>query len=321
MAYVGEVPWHGLGTEVPDGIDVDGILKAAGLDWTVEKRPSAWQDTDGLWIEDPRNFKLVRMTDKKALSNVGPDYVPIQNREAFSFFKAFTEAGAMSMHTAGSLRGGRTVWALAKMNKGFTIRKGGSEDRVEGHLLVSCPHELGQALKVKFTPVRVVCQNTLSMALKSGKGMFRMAHIREFDEEMQKQAALALDISTELLDAYFEKANHLANRQARPNDVKKFIAQLFDEKALVGPDGELLDVVSLDEANRMAKRVLEAIDTQPGHDLETSKGTWWGVFNAVTFVIDHKTGHNRDAALHNAWFSGRASDKNQALTLALEFAK
>ena len=156
MAYAGEVPWHGIGTEVPSDVSPDQMLKFAGLDWEVQKVPS-YINVNQETVFTGRHA-LVRSSDKSILDIVTDDWNPVQNHDAFKFFNDFVYAGDMEMHTAGSLKSGQIVWALAKIKDSFELFGG---DKVEGYLLFSNPHRFGQAIDIRFTPIRVVCNLSL----------------------------------------------------------------------------------------------------------------------------------------------------------------
>jgi phage/plasmid-like protein (TIGR03299 family) len=326
MAYAGQLPWHGLGVKVSPDLTPDEMLEAAGLDWTVSLQNLYINggSPEAPYTDIGSNFRaLIRDTDKKVLSIVGPDYIPVQNHEALGFFCRFVEAGQMRMDTAGSLKGGRHIWALANLNKGFTLLDG---DEVQGYLLLSQPHQLGKAMQALFTPIRVVCNNTITLALRYGssRNSFRMPHIKEFTGDVAEQAAKALGISTVLLDRFKDQATLLAKTKAKPAQVDEFLFRIFEPKkaqARAAANDDSAAAIDLDDARRKAREIKEAIETQPGANLKSSKGTWWGVVNAVTFVTDHQWGHDRDASMHSAWFGPRASIKRQAHEMAIEYAK
>ena len=175
MAYAGQVPWHGLGKQVDGDMSPEQMLKAAQIDWTVSKRPAYTVDKPNCWnivdptgeagfLRCPDNYFLVRDSDNKILSPCGEGYVPFQNSEVMDFFKKFTEAGSMTMETAGSLKEGKDIWGLAKLKDEFALAGG---DEVGGYLLLNNSHQVGKAMTVMFTPIRVVCNNTLTMALNA----------------------------------------------------------------------------------------------------------------------------------------------------------
>lgn len=318
MAYTNEVPWHGLGTYVKTAPSVDEMLRIAGLNWTVTKTPlmaAAKQSGDkfsSFTLPVPRHFALVRSRDHKVLDVVGRSYVPIQNREAFAFFKDFVEAGDATMETAGSLRGGRHVWGLANLKDGFTVS---GKDRVEGYLLVVAPHGTG-SLIVRLTNVRVVCNNTLTLALREVNAPeFRMIHRRAegFDEEMRTLARQTLGIAREQLRMFKENAIALKHMEMDYEDVVDFCLQVFQPKL---DEDERNEVIA--EYDKLAtptvKAVMDCYEHAPGADV----GTGWGALNAVTYYADHvASGDNADGRLHSAWLGKLARRKEDALELLL----
>ena len=170
MAYAGELPWHGLGTEVSNELTPLQMMQKAGVDWEVEQQKIVTET--GIEIND--KVALVRTSDNTLLDVTGKDWKPVQNEEAFTFFSEFVAAGDMEMHTAGSLKEGRNVWALAKVKESFDVF---GEDRVDSYLLFSNPHQYGKAVDVRFTPIRVVCHNTLSFSLEAAsKNYVKVGH-------------------------------------------------------------------------------------------------------------------------------------------------
>ena len=170
LAYVGDVPWHGLGVEVRNDMTPEQMMQKAGLDWEVEKEEV--QTVSGVKI--PGKKALVRSSDGSVLDMVGDDWNPVQNTQAFEFFSDFVMAGDMEMNVAGSLKDGKNVFALAKVKESFTIL---GEDQVDSYLLFSNPHQYGKAVDIRFTPIRVVCNNTLTCALQSSsKNFVKVGH-------------------------------------------------------------------------------------------------------------------------------------------------
>ena len=333
MAYAGEVPWHGLGVQVSNDLTPREMLVEAGLDWSVSKREIfTYDDADPDKSEDlimaPNHSLLVRDSDNTIFGPCGPKFIPTQNEDAFTFFKKFTDAGKMTMEPAGSLKDGRQIWGLAKVDESFTLP---GDDRVLGNLLVSVSHEWGKSNEIRFTPIRVVCNNTLSMALADKtQPHFKMPHTRAFDADLIKTAEDALGLASNRMKEYKEAAEFLCTKKYNKDTVVSYIADLMQPKLAM--QQKLLEqsktektylarATMLDEFQRAPSKVYEALEQQPGVNLKSSSGTWWGAMNAVTFVVDHKWGHDRDAAMHNAWFGARASLKTKAMTTALDYAK
>ena len=171
IVYAGEKPWHQLGTEIPDNLTPEKVLITAGLDWTVSKRPLAFEGSfTGATGEPVKNlnaikgrYALVRDKDDQFLDVVGRTFVPTQNADAFEFFDKFVKEAKLKMCTAGSLCQGQYVWALAETQQSFSI--GSANDKVDSYILLVSPHQFGRALIAQQTTVRVVCQNTLNLAL------------------------------------------------------------------------------------------------------------------------------------------------------------
>ena len=333
MAYAGEVPWHGLGVQVDSNLTPEEMLVQAGLDWTVSKRDiftydNADPDKADDLIMAPNHSLLVRDSDNQIFGPCGPKFIPTQNRDAFTFFKKFTDAGNMTMETAGSLKDGRQIWGMAKVDESFTLP---GDDRILGNLLVSVSHEWGKSNEIRFTPVRVVCNNTLSMALADKtQPHFKMPHTRAFDADLIATAEDALGLASNRMKEYKEAAEFLCSRKYNKDTVVSYLADLMqpklalEQKILENTKDEKAYVARatmLDEFQRTPSKMYEALELQPGANLKSSQGTWWGAMNAVTFVVDHKWGHDRDAAMHNAWFGARASLKTRAMSKAIEYAE
>ena len=331
MAYAGQVPWHGLGKKVSTDMTPDQMADEAGLNWTVTKRraytatenaPNIFKpDLDSL-VMVPDHYFLMRDDNNGILSHCGENYVPFQNKEVMSFFKKFTEAGDMQMETAGSLKEGREIWGLAKLRDGFTLPGG---DEIEGYLLLNNSHKAGKALSIMFTPIRVVCNNTLNLALNQSGQKFRVLHLQMFDEEIMNAAEEALGLSDKQMKTFTEQANFLSSKKATDIQVANYVAELFQPNILL-ERGKATNQDNLpplrDELKHSANSVLEAIETSPGAGLQSARGTWWGALNGVTYAVDH-LGRNssRDNTLHSAWFGSGANRKTKALQKAVEYAR
>jgi len=180
--FVVQPPWHGLGTVLEDPPETASqAIRAAGLDWEVQKEPmEAVVAVNGSYraVAVPDNYAMVRrkvengVTRLDTLGVVGQQYKPIQNIDAFRFFDRVIETGLVTYDTAGSLKGGRIVWALARLKNTMRII---GDDLVDKYLLLTNSHNGSSPVTIAFTPVRVVCQNTLAMALKSGTADKRLS--------------------------------------------------------------------------------------------------------------------------------------------------
>jgi len=299
MAYAGELPWHGLGQQVSDDVTTDGMMKAAGLDWSVTKQPMYYMDDLGEMGEVPGKSALVRSSDNKVMDIVGQDWNPVQNAEAFEFFREFVDTGDMQMHTAGSLKDGKMVWALAKVNDGFTIKTAQGEDSVESYLLFSNPHQYGKSIDVRFTPIRVVCNNTLTLSLNQNVDQYvRMGHQRPFNAE---DAMATLGMAHKKLETYKEAAEYLCQKSYTTDDMLNYFNQVFPSAS--------------DRDSNKSREAQEVMHTQAGAAL--GEGTFWQLFNTVTYMTDHTLGRNSDTRLQSAWYGQNQNVKKKALELAV----
>jgi len=309
MAYAGQVPWHGLGVPVSNDLTPVQMMEKAGLDWTV-KEVESYIFFNGK--NKPTGLKsLVRETDGKILTNVGENWKPVQNETAFEFFSEFVMAGDMEMHTAGSLKDGQMVWALAKVKSDFELFGG---DRVESYLLFSNPHQYGKSIDVRFTPIRVVCNNTLTLSLdQKAEKSVRIGHRVEFDPSSVKEA---LGIAAKKLNTYKDMAEFLGKKRFTTDSYIEYLNAVFPRTADKKVQGKSL---SIDTLSRNAKLAHDSLESQPG--AEFAEGSWWQAFNSVTFITDHVQGRNSDNRLYSSWFGGNQVRKRDALKTAIEFAE
>ena len=295
------LPWHGLGTPVDDDMSPREMMVAAGLDWEVNKVPT-FINVNGENIETGQEA-LVRSTDNKILTQVGKGWNPVQNQEAFNFFSDFVSNGDMIMDTAGSLKGGQIVWALADVKDGFSLFNG---DEVRGYMLFSNPHQYGKAIDVKFVMERVVCNNTLAVALnEKNQPSIRVNHRNQFNAEMVKEA---LGLSHNKVEKFKEAAEFLGSKRYTKQTAEQFMARVFGES---NREDKVM--------SRTAERAFDLIENQPGDNFRP--GTWWNAYNAVTYLADHELGRTADTRMASAWFGTNAKRKVDALDVALEMAE
>jgi phage/plasmid-like protein (TIGR03299 family) len=304
MAYAGQTPWHGLGKQVPSDLTPEQMLQAAGLDWKVYTAP-VYAEVAGKRIDLPKQV-LVRDRDHKVLDVISDDWIPMQNSDAFEFFDEFIAAGDMEMETAGSLKDGNIVWALARIKNSFELFNG--KDVVNGYLHFTNPHQYGRSIDVRFTPIRVVCNNTLTLSLNTKTENFvKVSHRREFLVDEVKQA---LGIASDKLAKYKEMAQFLSTKRFTGEKIEEYFARVFPVATSKAD--------SRKEISKAHRIVRECVDTQPGAEL--GEGTWWQAFNAVTYYTDHLAGRSQDTRLQSAWYGSNKNLKAKALELAVEMA-
>lgn len=203
MFYVREAPWHGLGTGVREAPDSREALRLAGLDWNVVQEPIYTARKE--LVEGHK--ANVRDSDRKPLGVVTDRYRVIQNREAFAFTDSLLGEG-VRYETAGSLLGGRKVWLLARMPREYII----SGERVSPYLLFSNAHDGSGAVRVALTPIRVVCNNTLNLALATAKRSWSMAHTGDVRSRM-KEAEDTLFLAGQYMDSLGKEFDALRKKK------------------------------------------------------------------------------------------------------------
>ena len=308
MAYAGEVPWHGLGVEVSNDLTPLQMMQKAGLDWRVEK-VDAYVDINGEQVRTGQQA-LVRTSDCTILTNVTDAWNPLQNEEAFDFFAEYVAAGDMEMHTAGSLRNGQMVWALAKVKESFDVF---GDDRVDAYFLFSNPHQYGKSIDVRFTPIRVVCHNTLTMSLQqSADRSVKVGHRTVFDPDQVKSD---LGLAHEKFAKYKEMAQFLGSKRFTVENLISFYDEVYPSTSRTA---EKVPATNVEELSRSARMCYDALETQPG--AQYGEGTWWQAFNSVTYVTDHLQGRSAEQRLHNQWFGYNQPRKVKAAEKAVEYA-
>ena len=306
MAYAGELPWHGLGVEVHNDLTPQQMMQKAGVDWKVHEVES-FVEFNGEKLPTGQK-SLIRESDNKILTNVGENWHPCQNETAFEFFQEYVAAGDMEMHTAGSLKGGQYVWALAKVKESFDLFGG---DQVDSYMLFSNPHVYGKSIDVRFTPIRVVCNNTLTFALNGEVNRaVKINHKSEFNTDMVKDQ---LGIAHEKFAKYKEMAEFLGSRPFSVENMLNYYNEVFPLTS-----GSNEDEVVYETLSGQAKNCVDNLQTQPG--AEYAEGSWWQVFNAATYVTDHIHGRNADNRLHSQWYGQNQLRKIKAAEKAVEYA-
>lgn len=284
MAYVGETPWHGLGKRLEKGDDIEEFLVAAGLDWKVEQHP-VYSKVGSDMILIPNRFAYHRDTDKSFLTmSRSAEWTPVQNREMMEFFREYIEAGGARLETAGSLRGGREVWALADLNEEWTINR---TDRTKGFLLMTTRHEAGTTTQVKTVATRVVCNNTMQVALAETGGIaYRQNHMSPFNMAKAKEH---IGLAREEIKKLKMDAQTLSKLRMSEYDNVRLLAEFFQpiEKPTDADVKKLINDPSA-QSNKL-QAVLHSLKKAPGAIPDNA----WGTLNAVTHFFDHIEGQDR----------------------------
>jgi phage/plasmid-like protein (TIGR03299 family) len=311
MAYYGEEPWHGLGKKLEKPATAKEAIKAASLDWEVRKVPlSASYDRYTIKIKD--KFGVVRKDmigkdDCKVFGIVGSQYEPLQNREAFDFFDPIVGKNAAVYHTAGVLGDGERIWILAKLPDNIYVI---GDDISEKYLLLSNSHDGKSAVQIKFTPIRVVCQNTLTMALSDGQ-ITRIIHTNNMHQCI-KQADKILGIIRERyadIEASFKRMAQIKMHKER---LSEYLSLVFPDPS--DPENER-QVKQIKENRSLAEYFF---DQGAGNRIKGVSGTLWAAYNGVTEFIDHRrtARQTMDRRLNSIWFGDGYLTKVRAFTIA-----
>lgn len=266
MFYVREKPWHGLGTMVAEAPTSADALRLAGLDWRIESRP-VFSETG---IEIPGYYANTRTSDNKVLGIVGSKYQIVQNQDAFDFTDSLIGEG-VRYETAGSLRGGRTIWLLGKMPDRYI-----AGDKFEPYICFTNTHDGTGAVRACMTPVRVVCNNTLNMALSEAQRKWSTIHRGNISMKLE-EARQTLELADVYLKRLDEEADRLANEKMTEGQLMETLEKMFP-----------VDEDASDRAKRTAEKAKEEIiicTMRP--DLAAFLGTKWGFLNAVSDYVGH----------------------------------
>jgi len=309
MAFVGETPWHGIGQELEDGASIEQWQKSAGMDWEINSSPVAFGTGNGEMNADLEIFEgqnvLWRSDNKMPLSVVSNRYQAVQPKKVLEFFRDLVEENGFKIHTAGTLRGGKRMWALAETGKFGEVCK---DDGVGGYLLLSTSADRTLATTARFTTIRVVCNNTLTMAYSEKNQVVSFSHIQKFNHEAVKQK---LGNAVASFGSFMEMGKLLQKQQMNSTQAQVFITNLISPLSQVKKEEYSM------EDNRAYKKILALFDSESkGNSLVGH--TKWGMLNAVTEYYDHHNpSRTNDARLDSAWFGSGDRTKSRALELLL----
>ena len=307
MFSVNERPWHGLGTVVENAPSIKEAIKLAGLDWEISLRNIMTNDGNNISIDNYR--AVVKNETNEVLGIVGNQYKPLQNLEAFEFFEPFIDNDMATLETAGSLFNGKKVFILAKINCGLSDVA--QDDFIENFVLLSNSHDGSQAIRVGFTPIRVVCNNTLSSAISSDASkLIRVRHMGNVVSNLEDLRE-TMDLVNKQFLATVEQYRELTKKDINSNDLRKYIKQCFSWKPLEQMIKEYDEHIEIEETrSKLIKRIEEIFELEPAHKV-------WNAYNAVNSYLNHERGKTLESRYNSTWFGvNRKCDMN-ALKLAL----
>ncbi len=308
MAYVGQTPWHGLGNELSANQPLEVWQQQAGMDWSIKEAPVQFMDsvddTQSRLITFPQNKVLYRSDNNTPLSVVSQRYQVVQPREILEFYRDLTEVSGFQLETAGVLKGGKKVWALARTGHSATLQ---GNDVTNAYVLLATACDGTLATTAQFTAIRVVCNNTLAVALDDNKGAVKVPHSTVFDAQAVK---LQLGISVSSWDSFMYRMKQLSERKVKHSEAEQFFRQLFS--------GSKQDVTRTTNEHAMRKTLSIYNGQGRGAELGSAKGTALGLLNSVTEFVDHeRRARNSDYRLDSAWFGQGATLKHNALEQTL----
>lgn len=346
MAFTGATPWHGLGQRLTEGAPLEVWREQAGFDWSALSSPVRFVDTAGETHVMPDRQVIYRSDTGAPLSVMGDSYKIVQPGEVIEFFRDLSESGGWHLHTAGVLRGGRKMWALARNHTEGEVAPG---DKVRGNLLIATSLDGSMPTVAAMTAVRVVCANTLKIALsgafeqrgshlgkvKDGERAMKVSHRSQFDADACKRE---LGVARTAFEDFMGAARIMAAQSIELDEARAILRRVFGQpttgKREAAPlSGSIAPAVSIDGAGLLSSLLAKSPTGQVreqrsvarclalfggegrGANAEGSAGTRWGLFNAVTEHVDHEMGRSADTRLDSAWFGRGHEFKSQVLEL------
>lgn len=305
MAYVGAMPWHKLGNSLEKGQSLDIWAEQAGLNWEINKSPVLFnKDNEG---QSPQgNFDdksvLYRSDTGAPLSVVSQRYNVVQPQEILDFYKDLTEISGFELETAGVLKGGKKIWALARTGQSTSLK---GNDVTNGYVLLATACDGSMATTAQFTSVRVVCNNTLAVSLFQEKeNAIKIPHSTRFDAKAVKKS---LGISVSAWDDFMYQMKILSERPVSLREARDFYHAVFSSTQTTGKTNE----------RSMAKAIGLFEGNGRGSQLASAKNTAFGLLNSITEFVDHeKRAKSSDHRIDSAWFGQGASVKSKALNHA-----
>ena len=317
---VQEKPWHGLGQIVEGYPTSKQALQLAGLDFEVMKLPNIHRIADGTETISETSFFTYRADNGAILGDkVGADYKIVQNVNAFAFFDSIVGGDGIMYETAGALGKGERIFITAKLPDYIKV---GNDDLIEKHIFLTTAHDGSSSITAAFTPVRIVCQNTLSMALNNCSNVVKIRHTENAEQNL-KEAHKIMGISNKLS----EQLDGIFNNWAKLPITDKQVMQLIQQA--MSPSKEVLDNIRKGTGDTLSTVFKNICDnafvyamSSPTQQTETTKGTLFGAFNAVTGYFQNVRQYKEQEEKLNSILFGTALQRSQtAFRLCELFAK
>jgi phage/plasmid-like protein (TIGR03299 family) len=314
MAYTGETPWHQLGNALPAKQSIEIWAKNAGMDWEIRETPVRFMTETAGTLGSIMSFEdqkvLYRSDTKAPLSVVSGRYQVVQPKSVLEFYRDLTEVSGFELETAGVLKDGKKFWALAKTGKEAALK---GNDVVKGYILLATSCDGTLATTATPTTIRVVCNNTLTVALNGASSAIKVPHSTSFDPQAVKKQ---LGIAVSQWDSFMYRMRTLSERKVKSHESMNYFL-----KVLCQSDNQVDPTMGL--MNERALKKVQAMYEGQGHgsEMASASGTAWGLLNAVTEFVDHeKRARSQEYRLDSAWFGQGAALKQRALDYALQLA-
>lgn len=314
MAYVGTTPWHQLGNQLPAKQPIEVWAEKAGMAWKICETPVRYMTEQAGALGSIMSFDdqkvLYRSDTKAALSVVSQRYQVVQPQTVLEFYRDLIEVSGFELETAGVLKEGKKFWALARTGKAATLK---GNDVVNGYILLATSCDGTLATTATPTTVRVVCNNTLAIALNGTSSAIKVPHSTSFDAKAVKKQ---LGIAVSQWDSFMYRMKTLSERKVKSHESMNYFL-----KVLCQTEGQSNPATGL--VNERALKKVQALYDGHGRgsELAAAKGTAWGLLSAVTEFVDHeRKARNQDYRLDSAWFGAGANLKQRALEYALQLA-
>lgn len=309
VMVVGQPAWHGLGTVLSNPATAEEALIHSGMDFQVEKKKLFYglEGIDGMF-EAENKYATIRTDSNDFLGVVGQQYQVLQNSEAFSFFDTLVDKDEAIYHTAGVLGKGERVWILAKLPDYIQV---GKDDLIEQYVLIYNSHDGSSGVVACVTPIRVVCNNTLTAALGSTTNKVSLRHTKNVQERLE-QAHLLLGITNKFKEEIEPIFNQMAKKQFTQSHLQHYVDSIYP----VDPNKEVQQFTML--GKKAKDKIMELFETGVGQDLPTAKGTMFGAYNAVTYFLDHERKFKSpETKLASTWFGDANVIRQKSFNAAL----
>ena len=313
---VTETPWHGLGKILRSAPTVEEGVVAAGLDWAVRLQPLHMK-YDGVEIPVPA-YATVRDSDKSVLGVVGPTYRPVQNRDAFQWFQPWLDSGKVTLETAGSLKGGKHVWILARVVNGGSMLEVRPNDPVQQFILLSNGHDGTLALRNGFSNIRVVCANTLAAAHgDTASKLLKIRHTAKATQAMEHVREV-MDLAHAEFTATIDQYRALARCGVTKDSLREYVRRVFQPKLVEAVDSNKnVDEKDAESGDRLLGKIIPLFEGGKGN----GQGTLWDLYNATSEFLNYERGRNQDNRLDSLWFGDGARVNQRALTEAVKLLR